>query len=244
LGEDLTGLDVIILKKYDYLLLLSLLLPEDFDLPPLPEFPEEREPPLLLLPDILAPEEDDCLEDRAETLLRSDCGLEPDLVIMVFPDRPPEPIFGADRVFEPYLPDIVFADRRVVISFCLDCGFETDLFVWLTDDCLFELRFRSDVIPELDLLVTVLGDWRVEASFCPDREFKPYLPSIVFAERRVVTPFCPDCGLVTCLFVTLFAERRFVPLSTDGLSEVDRLSDRLFMLLTEDPLAVLLSWSA
>jgi hypothetical protein len=61
-----------LLKEYDYLLLLSLLLPEDFDLPLLFELPSDLALLLLVRPDTFSPE-DDCLEDLFVTVLRSDC---------------------------------------------------------------------------------------------------------------------------------------------------------------------------
>ena len=111
---------VVFLKKYDYLLRLSLLLPEDFDLPLLPEFPDAREPPLLLLPDIFAPDEDDCLEERFATIPRSDCGFGFDLVVTLFVDRLFEPILCPDCGFVVDLFVSTFVDRRAVKSFCLD----------------------------------------------------------------------------------------------------------------------------
>jgi hypothetical protein len=139
-----------------------LLLPDDFDFSLPPELPEELLPPLLLRPEELTPDEDDCLEEPFETLLRS--------------DDPPEP----DRA------DTVFDDRRVETVVLSDEGLETDLFVTL----LFDLRVTT-VVPsfdgfDTDLFVTVLFDLRVTTVVPSFDGFDTDLFVTVVAERLVV----------------------------------------------------------
>ena len=55
-----------------------------------------------------------------------------------------------------------------------------------------------------------------------------------------VTTLGLDGGFETDLFVTVGVERRVVPLSTDCLSEIDRVSDLLTLLFPEDLFLVLL----